>query len=74
MSWRVAASLLLAVAVAASFASGAHRELPSRRVAKSWAFPGVSPKAIAHGCAAWGEAPRDCLSAGSDPVYAWPTD
>ena len=71
---RIGASLALAVAVSATFASGAHHNMPSRKVKTVGVFPGVTAKAVERGCAAWGEDVLTCLSAGvaSKPDFAWP--
>lgn len=71
---RISASLALAVALIASFASGAHRSMPSRKVKTVGVFPGVTSKAIARGCAAWGEDVASCVSARGESItdYAWP--
>ncbi|MGE0769079.1 MAG: hypothetical protein AB7L90_21765 [Hyphomicrobiaceae bacterium] len=64
---RFLAALALTLAVAATFASGAHEglalaggtkplKLPERP------FPSVSPKSVEHGCAVWGEALATCLA------------
>jgi len=60
---------MLALALAATFATGAHRQLltaPLKRTALQKPLPTVSPSALERGCAAWGEALSDCLE-GTDP-------
>lgn len=72
---RITAATALAVAVVATFASGAHHNMPSRKIRAIGVFPGVSAAAIERGCAAWKEDVSTCLSSGgaSDaPVFTWP--
>ncbi len=66
MNAKLAASVALTVAVAATFASGAHWHLlttPAKRIVKlDRPLPTVTPNAIEAGCAAWGEALADCVT------------
>jgi hypothetical protein len=70
----MAASIALAAAVVATFAIGAHRNMPSRRVKMTRVFPGVSSNAIERGCAAWRESVETCVSGGAAPdaEFTWP--
>lgn len=55
----------LALAVAVTFGTGAHRHLfsqPLKRTALDRPLPTVTPNAIEQGCAAWGEALSSCLT------------
>jgi len=59
------ASALLAVALVATYTSGAYRHLvvsPAKRTALERPVPGVNPNALESGCAAWGETLSTCLS------------
>jgi hypothetical protein len=59
----------LALALVATFVTGAHHQLftaPVKRTALQKPLPTVSPSALERGCAAWGEALPDCLE-GTDP-------
>lgn len=71
---RIAVSAALALAVVATFAIGAHHNLPSRRVKTTWAFPSVTPTAVERGCAAWNESLASCVSGSSatEADYKWP--
>lgn len=71
---RLAVSALLAAAVIATFALGAHHNMPSRRVKTTLVFPGVATGAIERGCAAWNESVASCVSGGSaaDAEFRWP--
>lgn len=70
---RVAVSLVLAVAVLATFASGHHRDIGLRSIKvrlPDRSIPSVSHSALERGCAAWGESLGECLIAGDEP-YKW---
>jgi hypothetical protein len=71
---RIAASAALAIAVVATFAVGAHHNMPSRRVKTTWVFPAVTTNAVERGCAAWNESVESCLRGASstDPEFKWP--
>jgi hypothetical protein len=71
---RIFASAALAVALVATFALGAHHNLPSRRAKTTWAFPGVTTNAVERGCAAWNESIEACLSdrSSTNSEFSWP--
>ena len=71
---RIAAVATLTVAVAVTFAVGAHHNLPSRKPRTTWAFPSVAPAALEDGCAAWNESVASCLAAETAPAgeAEWP--
>lgn len=70
----LALAVLLAAAVATTFAIGAHHNMPSRRVKATLVFPGVASGAIERGCAAWNESVASCVSGASatDTQFKWP--
>jgi len=65
MRSKLVASGLLALALVATFASGAHRYLaiaPLKRTALDRPLPRVGDKALERGCSAWGESLATCLA------------
>lgn len=70
---RVALSLVLAIAVVATLASGRHLDVgrrPPKAKLPDRPMPTVSPSAVERGCVAWGEKLADCLTGGGD-TYEW---
>jgi len=62
---KLVASGVLAVALAATLASGAHRSLfsyPLKRTALDRPVPSVTQSAVERGCAAWGESLSSCVT------------
>ena len=65
MRSKLVVSGMLALALVATFAAGAHRHLATvslRRTALDRPLPSVGDKALESGCAAWGEALATCLA------------
>ena len=66
-------SAVLALAVAATFVSGAHHNIPARTIKTVGVFPGVTATAVERGCAAWGEDVSTCLAGGgTSSPFTWP--
>lgn len=72
----MAVAAALTVAVVATFAIGAHHNMPSRLIKKTWTFPSVTSSALESGCAAWSESVESCLATQAETggESAWPDD
>lgn len=66
---RVMVAIALTIALAATFASGQHRQIgllpKGQAIVAAKPFPSVANSAVELGCAAWGEPLAECL-AGSE--------
>jgi hypothetical protein len=71
---KLVASGVLAVAVAATFATGAHRSLldyPLKRTALDRPVPSIPQNAIERGCAAWGESLASCVAEPDTMIFSF---